>query len=366
MRAVFEHPRLQSGTKVSADLGSPIDISLPVHPSYDLESRRKALERAVSSSSKPRYTASVDAFGIPRPTSSPLRFGEWCGDISAGASVNCHVVSVCPHGAGTHTECAAHFLEGSATGVYSIEDTRPEKSIKLAVLLTVEPEKLEKSGDTYAPGQPEDLVISKRVLESAVKSLEESYLSLPPAPAGASSALVPFCEAIVIRTGTPERFGEKKEAPVRKAGSEETKSAAKPVHYSYTGKNPPYFTKEAMEYLVSLNCYHLLCDLPSVDRENDQGHLIAHRVFLRLPLKDSPASSTPAAAAGIAKGKKEKEKPPVPTITELIFPPDREEVPDGIYILDLHVAPLLSDASPSRPVLYPAAVFHSSTFSRPF
>jgi hypothetical protein len=38
------------------------------------------------------------------------------------------------------------------------------------------------------------------------------------------------------------------------------------------------------------------------------------------------------------------------SITELIYVP--EEIPDGFYLLNLQVAPVESDAAPSRPVLY--------------
>jgi arylformamidase len=38
------------------------------------------------------------------------------------------------------------------------------------------------------------------------------------------------------------------------------------------------------------------------------------------------------------------------TITELIFIPD--EVPNGLYLLNLQVAPMENDAAPSRPVLF--------------
>jgi hypothetical protein len=38
------------------------------------------------------------------------------------------------------------------------------------------------------------------------------------------------------------------------------------------------------------------------------------------------------------------------TITELIFV--ENAISDGEYVLDLHVAPIENDASPSRPILY--------------
>ena len=42
---------------------------------------------------------------------------------------------------------------------------------------------------------------------------------------------------------------------------------------NYSNTNPPYLTKEAMQYIVQKGIKHLLIDLPSVDRENDHGEL---------------------------------------------------------------------------------------------
>jgi hypothetical protein len=39
------------------------------------------------------------------------------------------------------------------------------------------------------------------------------------------------------------------------------------------------------------------------------------------------------------------------TITEMIYV--RDEVADGLYLLNLQIAPFVSDAAPSRPLLYP-------------
>jgi len=81
--------------------------------------------------------------------------------------------------------------------------------------------------------------------------------------------------------------------------------------------------------MASVGIEHLLLDLPSVDRESDGGALAAHRAFWRYP--DAPRMEA--------------------TITEFIYVPDA--VVDGLYYLNLQVAPFENDASPSRPVLYP-------------
>lgn len=101
---------------------------------------------------------------------------------------------------------------------------------------------------------------------------------------------------------------------------------------NYSGSNPPYLHHEATAYLVSCGIRHLLLDLPSVDREEDGGQLLSHRAFWNYR---GPG------AAGIRKNC---------TITELIYAPN--EIPDGLYLLNLQIAAFEIDASPSKPVLY--------------
>ena len=98
---------------------------------------------------------------------------------------------------------------------------------------------------------------------------------------------------------------------------------------AWSNTNPPYFTSAFMNRLVQSNVNHLLVDLPSVDREVDGGRLEAHHAFWRVP--DHPRHGC--------------------TITELIHVPDSAR--DGLYLLNLQVAPMDNDAAISRPVLHP-------------
>lgn len=100
--------------------------------------------------------------------------------------------------------------------------------------------------------------------------------------------------------------------------------------YSHT--NPPYVLEEAMDYIRGLGVEHLLIDLPSVDKEKDAGKLLAHKSFWNV--KGRPRMNA--------------------TITEFIFVDDL--ILDGIYFLNLQMAPFENDASPSRPVLYKTKV----------
>jgi len=71
-----------------------------------------------------------------------------------------------------------------------------------------------------------------------------------------------------------------------------------------------------------------MCISDRVDRARDGGTLLAHHLFWNVPEKPNLSR----------------------TITELIYVPDH--VKDGQYLLQLEVAPLHNDASPSRPKLF--------------
>lgn len=100
------------------------------------------------------------------------------------------------------------------------------------------------------------------------------------------------------------------------------------LRQNYSGSNPPYVHHEAIAFLVEHGVQHLLLDLPSVDREEDGGALLGHKAFWQYP--DDPRSAC--------------------TITELIYVPSA--IPDGDYLLNIQIASLELDVSPSKPVLY--------------
>ena len=69
--------------------------------------------------------------------------------------------------------------------------------------------------------------------------------------------------------------------------------------------------------------------MPSVDKEKDEGKLLAHKAFWDYP------DNTRFEA----------------TITEFIFV--NNSIIDGSYLLNLQTASMVNDATPSRPILYP-------------
>src|SRR5262249_54866731 len=150
--------------------------------------------------------------------------------------------------------------------------------------------------ETYDPSpRPDDLLLTRARLEAALAAHGRGIL-----------------DAVVIRT---------------------TPNDASKLARDYSTNSPPYFSIEAMRYLTSLPIQHLLVDTPSIDRLDDDGKLIAHRAFWNV----APGSYEVATTQKLRR-----------SVTELIFVPD--DVADGTYLLDLQIAPIASDAAPSRPV----------------
>jgi len=108
-------------------------------------------------------------------------------------------------------------------------------------------------------------------------------------------------------------------------------------HRRYEGPCPaPYFTADAMHWVVERGVTSLVVDVPSLDRADDGGLLAAHRVYWGLAPDVRDAHQARRGRA---------------LVTELAWVPDT--VPDGHYLLDLQVPAFATDAAPSRPVLYP-------------
>ena len=217
------------------------------------------------------------AWYIEKPEIEPVKFGDWIGKVSEGSSTNFNNIFFNPHGHGTHTECLGHITRE----FYSINQCL-KQFFFFAKLISVQPEL-----------QHDDLVISKIQIENALN--------------GSSP------EALVIRTvpNNSDKLSKK-----------------------YSNTNPPYLLEEAATFLREIGIKHLLIDLPSVDREEDEGRLLAHKAFWNV--KDVNSLNADARLDC--------------TITEMIFVDDT--IKDGSYILNLQIASFENDASPSKPVLF--------------
>ena len=217
------------------------------------------------------------AWYIEKPVIEPVNLENWVGKVSEGSSTNFNNIFFNPHGHGTHTECLGHITNE----FYSINQCL-KQFFFMAELVSISPE--ERNGD---------FVITKKQIENSLNGKTP--------------------EAIIIRT--LPNISEKKSK-----------------NYSHT--NPPYLLEEAAIYMREIGIKHLLIDLPSVDREEDSGKLLAHKAFWNV--KNTTILNEDARLDC--------------TITELIFVND--SVSDGTYLLNLQIASFENDASPSKPILY--------------
>lgn len=213
----------------------------------------------------------VNAWYIDEPKINPVQLGDWIGSTKKGADVNFNNIAFNPHAHGTHTECVGHI---------SKDFRSVNKALKtfmfLAEVISVAPERL-----------GEDLVITKHQIEYLLKTKKP--------------------EALVIRT-MPNTSSKKAR--------------------QYSNTNWAYLTEEAALFIRNKGINHLLIDLPSVDKEKDNGKLLAHKAFWNYP--DNIRENA--------------------TITEFIYVSNK--ILDGTYLLNLQIAPFKNDASPSKPILY--------------
>ena len=216
----------------------------------------------------------VNAFYAEPVRIEPVRAGSFVGDVKQGGSVNFKNVYFNPHGNGTHTECYGHISPSGQTINQSLQ-----QFFFIAELVSIYPQK-KSNGDR--------VIMKEQLIESCIVKEET--------------------EALIIRT----------------LPNDNSK-----IQRQYSGTNPPYIHHEAVNWLVNQkNIQHLLIDLPSVDREEDEGKLLAHKAFWQYP--DKPRKNA--------------------TITEMVYV--NNDIKDGLHLLNIQINSLESDATASKPVLY--------------
>lgn len=213
----------------------------------------------------------VNAFHAPPFRMSPVKEGNFIGSTKLGGSVNFMNFQCNPHGNGTHTECVGHISSDDHFVNECIQDDYYE-----AELISVYPT-LRRDGD--------------RVIERHHLVAMKSDNTL---------------DGLIIRT----------------LPNDSTKKER-----NYSGTNPIYICPDAMRFIVEQGVKHLLVDIPSVDRESDEGRLSCHKIFWNYP-----------------------EDPKIDhSITELVYIPDY--IKDGFYLVLNPIMNIRLDAAPSRPVL---------------
>lgn len=213
----------------------------------------------------------VTAWYVNPPEFTPVMENGFVGDVNLGGAVNFRNIFFNPHGHGTHTECVGHISKEP----FTINQCLKQFSF-IAKLVSVTPYNVD--GDSVI------------MLEQVEKLWSKNE-----------------ADAIVIRTmpNNENKLGKQ-----------------------YSNTNPTYIHYKAMQYLVDNGVKHLLIDTPSIDREEDDGKLLAHHVFWDYP--SNPQLNK--------------------TITELIYVPNHIE--DDYYFLQFQIASFENDASPSKPILY--------------
>ena len=208
------------------------------------------------------------AWGVPPVKIEPVQGDGWTGSVEAGAPINFYNIAFNPHGNGTHTECVGHI-----TPEHHKLDEVLKKFHFRAYFVNLEPEK-----------RGTDEIITWKSLNEKIPDWD--------------------FEALIVAVPT-----------------------AWPI--DFTGSNPVYFEPELLANIRERGVMHFITNLPSVDREEDGGKLLAHKAFWNYPEKLDLNR----------------------TITELANL--QRNIADGYYLLNLQVAHFNNDACPSRPVIYP-------------
>ena len=235
-----------------------------------------------------------NTYDVKRASSEAYAADGFVGDTRQGGACNFEQLTLTPHCNGTHTECIGHITNKR----FSIQQQLKDSLIP-ATLISVIPERAMDSTDHYSPDKEDrDVFISREALQNALDSAPRDCL-----------------KALIIRT-LPNELSKKSR--------------------NYMKDEPSFLSLDAMRFIVSLGVEHLLIDLPSVDRLFDDGNLNAHHIFWNMKAGSHAADQD----SNVYK-----------SITEMIFVGD--EIIDGSYVLNLQIAPLVSDASPSRPIIYP-------------
>jgi kynurenine formamidase len=223
-------------------------------------------------------SSGIKAFGGNTPSSQTYRDGSFTGNVAQGGSCNCDTITITPHLNGTHTECVGHITKDP---VYIID--LPETGPCLALLISITPQ-----------NEGGDFLITKSLLETALDKQKAKY------------------QALIIRTlpNTPLKASK-----------------------NYDKEGAPYFTEEAMRLIAKTDIRHLLVDFASIDKMDDGGKLLNHKIYWGVDADSKGTEST-------------SDK----TVTELVY--IKNDIEDGVYLLDLQLAPFKLDAVPSRPILY--------------
>ena len=251
----------------SINLSNGLDISIP----YDFET-----------GNQPNF------YNVPKGNKTPLIIKNQKFITKNNLGCNVYIFNYNIQCTGTHTECVGHI---SSKKIY-VNKLIPNELIP-SYLISIKPINHKKTTDTYhSKYSKDDLVISKELLYNALYKIDTSLYT-----------------GLVIRT-KPNTNHKKIQ--------------------NYQNTRAPFLTNNAMQYINELNIDYLFVDLPSVDRDDDGGKLLNHKIFWNFNNKEKECSHK--------------------LITEMIFV--NNAIKDGSYLLNLKTPNFMADAIPSNPILY--------------
>ena len=208
-----------------------------------------------------------------------IKNDDFIGSVKDGGAVNFREILINPHGNMTHTESVGHISQ---------EEINVNKLLQthhfIAQLITIKPQKI--SINNKEGKKEVDEIISLNQIKNKI---------------------LPNIQALIIRS---------------------QKNYDELTNKNYSHTNWPFLAESSAAYIRNKGVQHLLIDQPSIDKEFDEGKLLAHRAFWNYPNEIDLKK----------------------TITELIGIPDH--IKDGRYLLNLSLANIENDAVPSRPIIY--------------
>ena len=208
-----------------------------------------------------------------------IKNDDFIGSVKDGGAVNFREILINPHGNMTHTESVGHISQ-KEINVNKLLQTHHF----IAQLITIKPQKI--SINNKKGKKEVDEIISLNQIKNKI---------------------LPNIQALIIRS---------------------QKNYDELTNKNYSHTNWPFLAESSAAYIRNKGVQHLLIDQPSIDKEFDEGKLLAHRAFWNYPNEIDLKK----------------------TITELIGIPDH--IKDGRYLLNLSLANIENDAVPSRPIIY--------------
>lgn len=241
-------------------------------------------------------------FDAKLASSRPMQDGSFIGDTEQGGSCNVNELFINPHCNGTHTETIAHICDANNELSLKISDLSISPLMP-CVLITINPitvnYALNHPVDNYTPAFNDgDKIICRSNLERLLANYTSAQL-----------------QCLVVRT-LPNDISKCSDV----------------YNQSY---QPAFFTREAILYLNEKGVEHLILDIPSLDRLNDDGLLTSHHLFWQV--NEGTHQANPHSLIN-------------KTITEMAFIDNK--IIDGFYFINLQTPAFANDAAPSRPILF--------------